>query len=59
LKVGAVMIAASSVLTLRTGALSARLGPVGALISTVVLLGAFILPSAAVYLLLLLVRAFR
>ena len=52
LVVGAVMIAASSVLTLRAGALSAWLGPVGALISLVVLVGAFILPSAVVYLLL-------
>jgi hypothetical protein len=53
LVVGAVMIAASSVLTLRAGALSAWLGPVGALISLVVLVGAFIVPSAVVYLLLL------
>jgi hypothetical protein len=57
LVVGAVMIAASSVLTLRVGALSAWLGPVGAVISLVVLVGAFILPGAVVYLLLLWVLA--
>ena len=53
LVVGAVLIAATSVIALRTGAPARWLGWSGALLAVVVLVGAFVVPSVVVYVVLL------
>ena len=53
LVVGAVLIAAASVIALRTGVFASWLGWAGALFAAVVLVGAFVAPSVVVYLVLL------